>query len=296
MQITANGLTLETDIQGPEDGPPLILIRGLGSQLIHWPDALIDALTGAGYRVIRFDNRDVGLSQRCPAPGVSGDADDILRATAEGVLPTPAYTLEDMAADVIGLMDALGLDRAHMLGISMGGAVLQVLALRHADRLLSAMIVMTACRALGGGADNTRLHNLLTRPVDRATHIENWVQEHRTNGSPGYPMPEEDIRAEAALAWDRGHDVEGINRQLLATIAAPSRCAALRRVKLPCLVIHGSDDKLIPPEAGQEIAASIPSAAYVELPGMGHIITPALAPIFAKVVTGFLGGLPDARR
>lgn len=289
MQIVANGITLDYETHGAEEAPPLILVRGLGSQLIHWPDALIAALTGAGYRVIRFDNRDVGRSQRCPAPGVTGEADDILRAAKAGALPPPAYSLGDMARDVTGLMDALGIDRAHVLGISMGGAILQLLTLHHADRLLSATIVMTACRSLGGAKSGlAELDSLLARPLTREAYIESWVEEHRVNGSPGFPMPEADIRDEAARAWARGYDAAGINRQLLATAAEPPRCAALREVALPCLVIHGAEDALIPPEAGREIAANIPGADYVEIPGMGHIITPALAPHFAGIVTGFL--------
>lgn len=289
MQITTNGIALEVETHGPEAGPALILVRGLGSQLIHWPAALTDALAGAGYRVICFDNRDVGLSQRCPAEGVTGDAGDILAAVAAGRPPRPAYTLADMAGDVTGLMDALGIGRAHVLGISMGGAITQLLAIGHADRLLSATVVMTACRALGGpGAGAAQLDSLLAREMDEAAYIDAWVEEHATNGSPGYPMPEPDIRAEAALAWSRGYDPAGINRQFLATAAQPPRCEALRDVTLPCLVIHGAEDALIPPQAGREIAANIPGAAYHEIPGMGHIITPALAPLFAEKVIGFL--------
>lgn len=228
MQITANGIALEFDAQGPEDGAPLILIRGLGSQMIHWSIALIEALADAVHRVIRFDNRDVGRSQRCPAPGVRATARDILAQAGEGMLPAPAYMLEDMARDVVGLMDALEIERAHVLGISMGGAIAQVLALEHGARLLSATIVMSACRPLAGAAAPDRLSALLARPMDEAAYVEAWVEEHRAHGSPGYPMPEAEIRAEARLAHARGYDAEGINRQLLAVAAAPGRCAGSR--------------------------------------------------------------------
>ncbi|MFC3117728.1 alpha/beta fold hydrolase [Jhaorihella thermophila] len=145
MQIDANGIRLEVELHGPGSGAPIILIRGLGTQLVHWPAALTEGLAARGFRVVIFDNRDVGLSQRCPAPGVPSSADEILEALRRGVPLRPAYTLNDMARDVVGLMDALDIPRAHVFGISMGGAIAQILALDHGARLLTATFVMTAC-------------------------------------------------------------------------------------------------------------------------------------------------------
>ena len=289
MQIKANGITLEAEDHGNRSNPAIVLIRGLGTQLVHWPANFIEGFVRAGFRCVVFDNRDVGLSARCPASGVTGDADEIIaRATAGEDIP-PAYALDDMAADVIGLMDALEIEKAHVFGISMGGAIAQILALNHAERLLSDTIVMTACRPLlDRGHRAEILPRLVVYPETLDEAQDNWVAGHASFGSPGYPMPEEDIRAEAARAWHRGHDAEGVNRQLLATMSAADRRPALGGVTTPCLVIHGTDDTLIPVEFGAEIAAHIPGSEYHAIKGMGHIITPLLAPEIVSLVADFI--------
>jgi len=284
MQITANGIALEVEQHGPHDGPALILIRGLGTQLIHWPDALVQGFAARGYRTVIFDNRDTGLSARWSDAGISADADDILAAIKVGRLPPAAYTLSDMAGDVIGLMDALDIVRADVFGISMGGAIAQILAIEHAARLRTAVIVMSA----GAMKNPALLPQLLVRDMGRADFQRAWVQGHADWGSPGYPMPEADIAAEAGRAWDRGADAAGVNRQALAIAHAPDRRDALKRVQLPCLVFHGADDTLIPPDFGFEIATLIPDAALRIIPGMGHVITPALAPIIVDMTDRFL--------
>ena len=299
MQITANGIQLEVEEYGPADGTPLILIRGQGSQLAHWPAELYEGFASLGYRTVIFDNRDTGLSQRCPAPDAPGDADailDLLRAG--GPLPR-AYGIEDMARDIVGLMDALGIDRAHVFGISLGGAVLQQLCIDHSDRLLSATIVMTACRPFmeRGGDDPAAAlalaESLLVRPRTEAQYLDDQVAEHANWGSPGYPMPEADIRSMAARAWSRGVDDQGMNRQVLAAANAADRRPGLQRVTLPCMVIHGTDDALIPVELGAEIAAHIKGSEYHAISGMGHIITPSLAPIITGLVHSFCSRQPQ---
>ncbi|WP_322864920.1 alpha/beta fold hydrolase [Aquicoccus sp. G2-2] len=293
MQIKANGITLEVEDHGDPANPALILVRGLGSQLIHWPANFVEGFVAAGFRCVTFDNRDVGRSQRCPAPGVPAQADDIAARSVAGEDIAPAYTLDDMAADVIGLMDALDIPRAHVFGISMGGAIVQILAINHPDRLLTDTIVMTACRPLLERSHRAELlPRLLVQPETEAQAQDNWVEGHASFGSPGFPMPEVDIRAEARLAWARGGDpdtaADGINRQVLATMAAGDRRAQLADVITPCLVIHGVDDALIPVEFGAEIAAHIPGSTYHPLNGMGHIITPLLAPQIVALVTDFI--------
>lgn len=289
MQIQANGITLEVDDHRPKDAPAIILIRGLGTQMIHWPANFITGFVDAGYRCIAFDNRDVGLSSRCPAPGVPGDADQIAAMVEQGQDIPAAYTLDDMAADVIGLMDALNIDRAHVFGISMGGAIAQILAMDHADRLLTDTIVMTACRPLILRENAAAmLPQLLAKNETIEQAQDSWVAGHAAFGSPGYPMAVEDIRAEARLAWSRGADAAGINRQLLATMSAKDRRPDLRKVATPCLVIHGADDALIPPALGAEIADHIPNSQFRRVPGMGHIITPSLAPHIVAMVTEFI--------
>ncbi|SDD05911.1 alpha/beta fold hydrolase [Ruegeria marina] len=294
MQIEANGIRIEVEEHGPSDGVPMILIRGQGSQLAHWPATLYEGFAKAGYRVILFDNRDVGLTQRCPADGVPGDADSILDLLrGGGDIPKP-YGIEDMVGDITGLMDTLGIERAHMFGISMGGAVLQQVCIDHPERVLSASIVMTACRPFAERAPNDRtmmlalVESLLVRDMTRAEYLDAQVAEHGLWGSPGYPMPEADIRAMAARAWDRGVDAEGRNRQVLAILHASDRRPALRNLALPCFVIHGTDDTLVPLAMGEEIAATIPGSEFRAIEGMGHIITPALAPLIVELVTDFI--------
>jgi pimeloyl-ACP methyl ester carboxylesterase len=293
MQITANGINLEVEEYGPGDGVPLILIRGQGSQLAHWPSELFEGFAAQGFRTVIFDNRDTGLSQRCPSADAPGEADAILDLMrAGGDLPKP-YGIEDMALDVVGLMDALGIKRAHVFGISMGGAVLQQLCIDHADRLLSATIVMTACRPFAerGGDPSAMLalaESLLVRPRSETQYLDDQVIEHANWGSPGFPMPEADIRAMAARAYKRGVDEQGMNRQVLAVAHAPDRRPGLQQVSLPCLVIHGTDDTLIPVELGEEIAAHIPDSEYHAIKGMGHIITPALSPVIVTMVCDFI--------
>lgn len=291
MQIHANGLTLEIQDHGDPAHPALILIRGLGSQMVHWPGNLIQGFVKSGLRVITFDNRDVGLSQRCPAPGISADPDDILAHVKAGKEITPAYTLDDMAEDVIGLMDALAIARAHVFGISMGGAIAQILALNHPDRLLSDTIVMSTCRPLTDRANLAEvLAHLLVYPATSDQAEQTLILEYASLGSPGFPMPEKDIRGLARLAWSRAGDTQGINRQALATITATDRRADLARITTPCLVIHGIDDALINVERGAEIAAHIPASQYHAIEGMGHIITPLLAPRIISLVSDFIRG------
>ncbi|MDI3337372.1 alpha/beta fold hydrolase [Defluviimonas aestuarii] len=286
MRIVANGVHLEVEEHGDPDAPALILIRGLGSQIVHWAPELITGLVAAGYRLVTFDNRDVGLSARCPVPGAEGDADAILAYLHAGQVPKPAYVLSDMARDVTGLMDALGIDRAHVFGISMGGAIVQLLACDYADRLLSATIVMSSARLRGLDLGE----RLLSRPAGRADYIEAALAGDREWGSPGFPATESYLRAQAERAYDRGAEAEGVNRQLMAILNTPDRRDALQKVALPCLVIHGEEDTLIPPEEGREIASLIPGAELEVIDGMGHVITPALAPVIVELVERFIAG------
>jgi len=285
MQIKSNGIYLEYEEYGPAQGTPLVLIRGLGSQLVHWPKAFIEGFVEAGYRTIIFDNRDAGLSARCAKAGVDSEAGEILAQAGAGQTPPASYYLDDMANDVIGLLDGLGIERAHIFGISMGGAITQLLAINHAPRLLSAIMVMTTSRQLV--AD--RLPELLTYPQTREKAMASWLVYNKFYGSPGYPMADADVLAEAGLAFDRGQDAEGINRQTLAMLNSADRRPMLKSITLPCLVIHGADDRILLPELGREISELIPGARYEEVPGMGHVISPKLSPLIVEMVVGFTG-------
>lgn len=284
MQIKANNIMLEVEEFGPKDGPPLILIRGLGSQLVYWPQEFVQGFASLGYRTIIFDNRDVGLSQRFAREGVTDSKASILERAAGGDLPEPAYLLDDMADDVVGLMDALDIPRAHIFGISMGGGIAQLLAIDHADRLLSATIVMTTAKFRGADM----LEILLMEDEDRAAFQESWIAGNLDYGSPGFYAPDSYIRFEAGLAWDRGADAAGVNRQTLATMASTDRREMLKSVDLACLVIHGAVDTLIAPDKGREIATLIPKAELEIIEGMGHVITPLLAPVIVDLVDNFI--------
>ena len=290
MQIKSNGILLEYEEYGPAQGEALVLIRGLGSQLVHWPKALIEGFVAAGYRTIIFDNRDVGLSQRCPKPGVICDAESILALTRAGKIPPASYCLKDMARDVIGLLDALDIEQAHVFGISMGGAIVQLLAVNHFNRLCSATMVMTSARQLS--AD--RLPQLLEYPQTREQAMASWLEYNRDYGNPGFPMEEADLLAEAGAAFDRGQDADGINRQVLAMLNSPDRRPLLKSIAVPCLVIHGADDRVLLPELGREIGQLIPQVQYEEISGMGHIISPRLSPLLVQMLVGFMEGLRSA--
>jgi len=291
MQLQANGITLEVEDRGEVQNPVLILIRGLGTQLVHWPDNLISGFVAAGFRTIVFDNRDVGLSQRFDDAGVPSDAEAIIAAAIRGDQIQSAYALTDMANDVIGIMDALNIERAHIFGISMGGAIAQLLALNHADRLLTDTIIMSTCRPLvERGAVAELLPKLVAREdVSLEAAQDALVAEYGMWGSPGFPAEESYIRTQATSAYLRGGPkAAGINRQLLATMDAPDRRPALKALTLPCCVIHGLDDTLLPHALGAEIAAHIPDSTYHPIKGMGHIITPLLAPEIVRVVSEFV--------
>ncbi len=291
MQLKVNNITLEVQDHGDKASPTIILIRGLGTQLVHWPENLITGFVAAGFRTVVFDNRDVGLSQRFDASDVPSDADEIVALATAGKDILAAYSLDDMADDVIGIMDALDIDKAHIFGISMGGAIAQVLALNHADRLLTDTIVMTACRPLvERGAVGDILPQLVARDDTSLEAAQDaLVAEYGIWGSPGYPADEAFIKAQAHAAYMRGGPkAAGINRQLLATMGAGDRRPALKALNMPACVIHGLDDALIPHELGAEIAAHIKGSEYHPIKGMGHIITPLLAPEIVRIVSGFI--------
>ncbi len=288
MRVNVNDIYLEAEVFGDEAAPTIVLIRGLGTQLVHWPTALIEGFVGTGFQVVIFDNRDVGMSARCPAPGVDASPDAILEALREGRELTPAYTVQDMADDVVGLMDALAIPRAHIFGISMGGVITQLLALNAKDRVKSATIVMSAAAGFFDRVvTEDQLPWLLARPMSEEEAVEAWVEGHEHIGSPGYPMPQADIRAEARLAYQRGPDPEGVNRQFLALLTSPDRRPMLDQVSCPTLVIHGAEDALIAPDLGREIVNHIPGARFEAVKGMGHIITPVLSPLIVDLVAEF---------
>ncbi|MEM1315065.1 MAG: alpha/beta fold hydrolase [Pseudomonadota bacterium] len=271
--IEANGIRIEAEARGPKEGAPLLLIRGLGTQLIHWPDRLLDGFAAAGCQVVIFDNRDAGLSERIAAAG-RPDVQALAAAVAAGETPRPSYTLDDMADDAAGVLDAFGIASAHVLGISMGGMILQTLALRRPERLRSATIVMSSSGAADLPPRDPQVDALLWSqaddPSDREQVIDHTLRCDRVFGSPGYPFDADERRALIARAYDRAHDPDGVMRQGAAVLGSPPRAERLARIDAPTLIIHGTDDALLPIEHGRDLARRIPGAELREVEGMGH--------------------------
>lgn len=270
-QVRANGITLEVERHGDEDAVPLVLIRGLGSQMIQWPVRLITDLVAGGCHVVTFDNRDAGLSQDCDGP--------------EG------YTLSDMAADTVGLMDALGIERAHVLGMSMGGMILQIMALEHPARLLSGIAVMSSSRAahLPKAAPEVQAALLSSAPSGRREEvIAHALQTGRLWQSPRWPFDAQARAAEIGQCWDRAYRPEGVMRQFRAVEASEPDLARIEEISAPFLVIHGSDDALFPPEHGRDIARRVPGARLIEIEGMGHDLEGDLPALVADHALRFL--------
>ena len=260
-----NGIELAYQQAGEPGAAPLLLIMGLGSQMIAWPDGLCAQLAGRGFRPIRFDNRDAGRSTWLSDAGVPSLTHD-----AAGDTTRVPYTLDDMAADAAGLLDHLGIERAHVVGASMGGMIGQTLAIRNPERVASLCSIMATTGAPGvGEATHEAREVLMTRPPgDREAYVEFALRSRRVIGSPD--LDEGFVRAVAARAHDRGLNPEGTQRQLAAIIASGDRTAALQRLDVPAVVVHGELDPLIGSSGGRATAAAIPGADLILIPGMGH--------------------------
>jgi len=267
----ANGIEIEYERFGPESGRPLLLIMGLGGQAIMWDEGFCEALVAAGHHVIRYDNRDVGLSTKFGDAGIP-NVMELMQRTAAGEAVDVPYTLDDMADDAAGLLDALGLETAHVCGASMGGMIAQTLAIRHGARLRSMTSVMstTGNPSLPSGNPEAMAVLMAPPPTNRAESLDAAVRTWRTIGSPGFPFDEQKIRDRAARLFDRSFYPEGPARQLAAVVAHGSRVESLRSVTTPTLVIHGAADPLLPLAGGRDTADAIPGASLLVIEGMGH--------------------------
>jgi pimeloyl-ACP methyl ester carboxylesterase len=262
----ANGIELVYETIGDPDDAPLLLVMGLGMQLIHWDTELCEAIAERGFRVIRFDNRDTGLSTKIDAP-----VPPLLR-TMTGVRVRAPYLLDDMADDSFGLLDQLGIESAHVMGASMGGMIAQTMAIRRPERVRSLTSVMSTTGDRRKGLPKLRAWTVLMRraPTRRDAYIESFVRTFRLIGSPGFPIDEARSRELAGATFDRGHHPAGAGRQLAAILASGDRTARLRELHLPATVIHGTDDPLVPFRGGVATARAIPDAEFLAIPGMGH--------------------------
>ena len=260
MQISANGIQLEVEDHGPVTGEPLLLIMGLGMQLVAWHNDFVASLVARGFRVIRFDNRDIGLSQRFDHLGVSNLAIDSIKY-AVGLKVTGPYTVADMADDTAGLLDALGIKSAHVCGASMGGMIAQQLAVRHPTRVKSLTLMMTSSgsRRLPGPTLKVR-SALISRP-DNANDIESviahYVRLYRLIGSPGYPASDAYLHERLGMSVRRSYRPQGTARQMVAIAADGNRSALLSQIKVPTQVIHGRDDPLVPVAAGHDLPVEL---------------------------------------
>jgi pimeloyl-ACP methyl ester carboxylesterase len=283
----ANSIDVDYAQFGPADAPALVLVRGLGTQRIMWPEKLLAGLVDRGLRVITPDNRDVGHSTKLDAAGTP-DVAAVLRAMADGAASPSPYSVADMASDVVGLLDALEVERAHVMGISMGGMIVQHLAASHGERLVSMTSVMSSSGAPGlPAATPEAMAALMSAPSDpnsRDSVIENSVASQKVFGSPGYPTSDEDLRAAAGRAYDRCHHPAGVARQMAAVMADNGRFELLEQVRVPTLVLHGEADPLIPIECGRDTAQRIAGARFHSFEGMGHDLPSGLLPQLVEVI------------
>lgn len=272
-RLQSNGIELEYDSFGHAGDRPLLLVMGLGAQMTQWDEAFCAALAARGHYVVRFDNRDVGLSTRLDQLGPPSF--EALQQPGGA----PPYTLDDMADDAAGVLDALGLDAAHVCGASMGGMIVQTLAYRHPTRVQSLVSIMstTGNPALPPSTPEALAALMARPPSERTAHVEHGVGVLRTIGSPAH-FDAARARQIVETAYDRAFTPRGTTRQLAAVIAHGDRTARLSAVRAPTLVIHGLADPLIRPECGRDTARAIAGAELLELEGMGHDLPPPLWP------------------
>lgn len=272
----ANGIDICYDTCGDPADPTVLLVIGLGGQMVHWDAEFCQSIAARGFHVVRFDNRDTGLSSRVEQPV---DVLAVLAGASGGDLPEVPYLLSDMAADAVGLLDHLGVDRAHLFGVSMGGMIVQTIAVEHPERVASLTSVMSTTGDPDVGAPTGEAMTALLSPPpqSREAYQDAAIRHLGVWGSPGL-FDEARVRATAAAAWDRGYDPAGTARQLAAILASGSRSAHLARLEVPALVIHGTADTLVQPSGGERTAEVIPDAKLLMIEGMGHDLAPPLWP------------------
>lgn len=279
------GIEVAYEQFGQMDAPPVLLIMGAGAQMLNWHEEFCEQLAAYGLRVIRFDNRDAGLSthfDNVPRPD--------FQAALAGDLSSVPYTLSELAADTVGLLDALGLESVHLVGASMGGFIAQMLASDYPERARSLTCIMstTGDMAVGQPAPDT-LRQLSGPPATtREEAMQQAVRNFQVVGSPGFPLDEDEVRERAGLAYDRSYDRDGMLRQAVSVIATGDRTARLRALRLPALVIHGDSDRMCDLSGGRAIAAAIPGAELVVIEGMGHNLPRPVWPQIAALIAALV--------
>lgn len=278
----SSGAEIEIEERGDHADPAFLLIRGLGTQLVQWPDEFLDVLVDAGFRVVTFDNRDVGLSQKFDSAGLP-EVPAILSGAA-----SPPYTLADMARDGIGVLDALEISLAHVAGISLGGMVAQHMASSHGSRCRTVTSIMSSSGAPGLPPPNPQAMEALTsrpeNPDDRECAIQHLMKTQRWIESPDFALSDGELRRYFEVAYDRCYHPAGVARQMAAVLADGSRVERLQKIRVPALVIHGAEDPLVPLAAGEDTARHVPGARLEVIPGMGHDVTPKNGPLIARLL------------
>ncbi len=278
-QVQANGISITYDSFGSDKAPPVLLIMGLGAQMTRWRPEFCEQLAARGFRVIRFDNRDAGLSTHLIDAGVP-DMAEVAAAMQKGEKPDVPYTLSDMAADATGLLDALGLARAHIVGASMGGMIAQLVAADHPGHTLSLTSIMstTGNPALPRATPEAMavLTNRPPHPSDEEAYLAHSLAAARVIGSPAYPVDEAVQRTQSLADVKRCYEPTGFARQIAAVTATGDRRAKLKTITAPTVVVHGAADPLVPVQGGHDTAENIPGAELVVIPGMGHDLPPVL--------------------
>ncbi|WP_310964868.1 alpha/beta fold hydrolase [Nocardioides terrisoli] len=278
----ATGIELCYQTYGVPTDDPLLLVMGLSAPMTWWDDRLCRLLAGSGFYVVRFDNRDTGRSGRGEGRVTRAD---LVKAFL-GLPGRPPYPLSAMADDAVGLLDHLGIDRAHVVGASMGGMIVQTMAIEHPDRVASMVSIMstTGRRTVGWQHPALLPRMIAPRARSREAYIENALAMGTLIGSPGYPEDPEEASARAGETFDRGVSASGVLRQMVAILRQPNRSRALRSVRVPAAVIHGSADRMVHVSGGRATAAAIPEAELVVLDGMGHDLPPALYDTYVEVI------------
>ncbi len=294
-QIRVNNVTLEYDIAGPDGAPAVLLVMGFGNQMTAWPEDFRQGFIAAGFRVVRFDNRDVGLTQKfsgIPSPKA------VTAALAEGKKPDVPYTLNDMADDAAGLLAALGIDSAHVVGASMGGMIAQLVAIRHPAKVRSLISMMstTSEPSLPRSTPEAQAA-LMARPAsnDKDAVVAHTLEMRKAFASTKFPHDPVKGAAIVAANYDRSFYPEGTARQWAAILATPPRTDALKRLRVPALVLHGSSDTLIHPDAGRHTAASIPGATLRIIDGWGHDMPHSAMPVLLGEIIPFITRVENER-
>ncbi len=290
-RVKANGIEIEYETFGKKSDPALLLIMGLGAQLTLWPESLCEGLASHGFHVVRYDNRDVGLSTDFDRWGVPNIMDAFMKLMKGEKVATP-YLLEDLANDAVGLLDALDIDRAHMVGASMGGMIAQVLAAKFPQRTRSLVSIMSTSGRRGlpmGKPEAVAMLSAQPEGPSREQLVEHGMKLRTVIGSPGFPSDPAELRALVERNIDRRYYPAGAARQYLAVMASGDRVDLLKTVKVPTLVLHGADDPLLPVDGGKDVASLVPGAKIETFPGWGHDIPKEMVPKLVASISKFCG-------